>query len=168
MPLSKYLLYCHATLSVRLVVGCRRLEQIIPHIIMNVQLKPSVSESSESKSELFSEVLVWESESYSESLDRSYVSLSLALFLSLFRVPVCEKSRARATSAALLPGTWRLLWARYIWNSANRFSRWRNITFIHIKTDKACLRDLFDSHCFIGEAEKQVHDFALHRISSIN
>ena len=27
------------------------------------------------------------------------------------------------------------------------------------KTDKACLRDLFDSHCFIGEAEKQVHDF---------
>ena len=36
------------------------------------------------------------------------------------------------------------------------------------KTDKACLRDLFDSHCFMGEAEKQVHDFALHRISSIN
>ena len=27
------------------------------------------------------------------------------------------------------------------------------------KTDKACLRDLFDSHCFIGEAEKQAHDF---------
>ena len=27
------------------------------------------------------------------------------------------------------------------------------------KTDKACLRDLFDSHCFTGEAEKQVHDF---------
>ena len=27
------------------------------------------------------------------------------------------------------------------------------------KTDKACLRDLFDSHCFVGEAEKQVHDF---------
>ena len=30
------------------------------------------------------------------------------------------------------------------------------------KTDKACLRDLFDSHCsdcFMGEAEKQVHDF---------
>ena len=25
------------------------------------------------------------------------------------------------------------------------------------KTDKACLRDLFDSHCFI--AEKQVHEF---------
>ena len=28
-----------------------------------------------------------------------------------------------------------------------------------LKTDKACLRDLFDSHCFMGEAEKQVHDF---------
>ena len=27
------------------------------------------------------------------------------------------------------------------------------------KTDKACLRDLFDPHCFMGEAEKQVHDF---------
>ena len=27
------------------------------------------------------------------------------------------------------------------------------------KTDKACPRDLFDSHCFMGEAEKQVHDF---------
>ena len=27
------------------------------------------------------------------------------------------------------------------------------------KTDKACLRDLFDSHCFMREAEKQVHDF---------
>ena len=27
------------------------------------------------------------------------------------------------------------------------------------KTDKACLRDLFDSHCFMGETEKQVHDF---------
>ena len=27
------------------------------------------------------------------------------------------------------------------------------------KTDKACLRDLFDSHCFTGDAEKQVHDF---------
>ena len=27
------------------------------------------------------------------------------------------------------------------------------------KTDKACLRDLFDSHCFMGEAEKQFHDF---------
>ena len=27
------------------------------------------------------------------------------------------------------------------------------------KTDKACLGDLFDSHCFMGEAEKQVHDF---------
>ena len=27
------------------------------------------------------------------------------------------------------------------------------------KTDKACLRDLFDCHCFMGEAEKQVHDF---------
>ena len=27
------------------------------------------------------------------------------------------------------------------------------------KTDKACLQDLFDSHCFMGEAEKQVHDF---------
>ena len=27
------------------------------------------------------------------------------------------------------------------------------------KPDKACLRDLFDSHCFMGEAEKQVHDF---------
>ena len=26
------------------------------------------------------------------------------------------------------------------------------------KTDKACLRDLFDSHCFVAEAEKQVHD----------
>ena len=30
------------------------------------------------------------------------------------------------------------------------------------KTDKACLRDLFDSHCFVGEAEKQVHDFLLY------
>ena len=29
----------------------------------------------------------------------------------------------------------------------------------YFKTDKACLRDLFDSHCFRGEAEKQVHDF---------
>ena len=28
-----------------------------------------------------------------------------------------------------------------------------------LKTDKACLRDLFDSHCFTGDAEKQVHDF---------
>ena len=27
------------------------------------------------------------------------------------------------------------------------------------KTDKACLRDLFDSHCFTGDAKKQVHDF---------
>ena len=27
------------------------------------------------------------------------------------------------------------------------------------KPDKACLRDLFDSHCFMGEAEKKVHDF---------
>ena len=27
------------------------------------------------------------------------------------------------------------------------------------KTDKACLRDLFDSHCVMGEAEKLVHDF---------
>ena len=27
------------------------------------------------------------------------------------------------------------------------------------KSDKACLRDLFDSHCFMGKAEKQVHDF---------
>ena len=27
------------------------------------------------------------------------------------------------------------------------------------KTVKACLRDLFDSHCSMGEAEKQVHDF---------
>ena len=27
------------------------------------------------------------------------------------------------------------------------------------KTDKACVRDLFDSHCFMGETEKQVHDF---------
>ena len=27
------------------------------------------------------------------------------------------------------------------------------------KPDKACLRDLFDSHCFMGESEKQVHDF---------
>ena len=29
------------------------------------------------------------------------------------------------------------------------------------KTDKACLRDLFDSHCFMGEAEKQFHDFCI-------
>ena len=29
------------------------------------------------------------------------------------------------------------------------------------KIDKACLRDLFDSHCFMGEAEKQVHDFCV-------
>ena len=36
------------------------------------------------------------------------MSLSLALTLSLFRVPVCEKSRARATSTALLPDTGRL------------------------------------------------------------
>ena len=28
MPLSKYLLYCHAIVSVHLLVGCRRLEQI--------------------------------------------------------------------------------------------------------------------------------------------
>ena len=35
MPLGKYLLHCHATVSVRLLVGCRRLEQIVPH--MNVQ-----------------------------------------------------------------------------------------------------------------------------------
>ena len=27
------------------------------------------------------------------------------------------------------------------------------------KTGIACLRDLFDSHCFMGEVEKQVHDF---------
>ena len=27
------------------------------------------------------------------------------------------------------------------------------------KTDKACLRGPFNSHCFVGEAEKQVHDF---------
>ena len=27
------------------------------------------------------------------------------------------------------------------------------------KTDKACLGDLFDSHCFMWEAEKQVYDF---------
>ena len=27
------------------------------------------------------------------------------------------------------------------------------------KTDKACLRNLFDSHCLMGLAEKQVHDF---------
>ena len=27
------------------------------------------------------------------------------------------------------------------------------------KPNKACLRDLFDSHCFMGEAEKQIHDF---------
>ena len=108
MPLSKCLLYCHATVSVRLLVGCRRLEQIVPHT------KPFVSESSECKSELFSEVLGWESESYSESLDRSYVSLSLAVFRSLFSVPVCEKSRARANSAALLPDTWRLFCLRWI------------------------------------------------------
>ena len=32
--------------------------------------------------------------------------------------------------------------------------------YSHQKLTKlACLRDLFDSHCFIGEAEKQVHDF---------
>ena len=35
MPLSKYLLYCHATVSIRLLVGCRHLEQIVPQ--MNVQ-----------------------------------------------------------------------------------------------------------------------------------
>ena len=73
MPLSKSLLYCHATVSVHLLVGCRRLEQIVPH--MNVQVDEE----------------------------------TLLLFTS--------------------------------------------------KTDKACLRDLFDSHCFMGEAEKQVHDF---------
>ena len=33
------------------------------------------------------------------------------------------------------------------------------LLLITSKTDKACLRDLFDSHCFMGEAEKQVHDF---------
>ena len=33
------------------------------------------------------------------------------------------------------------------------------LLFVTSKTDKACLRDLFDSHCFMGEAEKQVHDF---------
>ena len=33
------------------------------------------------------------------------------------------------------------------------------LLFATSKTDKACLRDLFDSHCFMGEAEKQVHDF---------
>ena len=27
------------------------------------------------------------------------------------------------------------------------------------RTDKACLRDLLDSHCFMEEAEKEVHDF---------
>ena len=27
------------------------------------------------------------------------------------------------------------------------------------KTDKPCLRDLFESHCVVGEAEKQVYDF---------
>ena len=32
MPLSKYLLYCYATVNERLLVGCRRLEQIVPHI----------------------------------------------------------------------------------------------------------------------------------------
>ena len=32
MPLSKYLLYCYATVNVRLLVGCRRLEQIVPNI----------------------------------------------------------------------------------------------------------------------------------------
>ena len=32
MPLSKYLLYSYATVNVRLLVGCRRLEQIVPHI----------------------------------------------------------------------------------------------------------------------------------------
>ena len=101
MSLGKYILYCHATVSVRLLVRCCHLEQIVPH---ECSTKPSISESSE----LFSEVLVWEPESDSESLDRSSVSLSLELFLSLLRVPVCEKSRARATSAALLPDTWRL------------------------------------------------------------
>ena len=61
-------MYCHATVRVRLLVGCRRLEQIVPH--MNVQVDEE----------------------------------TLLLFTS--------------------------------------------------KTDKDCLRDLFDSHCFMGEAER--------------
>ena len=36
------------------------------------------------------------------------------------------------------------------------------------KTDKACLRDPFDSHCFMGEAGNKFMIFALHRISPIN
>ena len=34
------------------------------------------------------------------------------------------------------------------------------------KTDKACLRDLFDSHCFMGKLKNKVMIFALRRISS--
>ena len=40
--------------------------------------------------------------------------LSLALFLSLRRIPVCEKSRAHATSAALFQDTQRLFCLKYI------------------------------------------------------
>ena len=35
-------------------------------------------------------------------------------------------------------------------------------------TDKACLRDLFDSDCFMGKRKNKFMIFALHRISSIN
>ena len=35
----------------------------------------------------------------------------------------------------------------------------KHFFYSHQKTDKACLQDLFDSYCFMGEAEKQVHDF---------
>ena len=35
----------------------------------------------------------------------------------------------------------------------------KHYIYSHQKAKKACLRDLFDSHCFMREAEKQVYDF---------
>ena len=101
MPLSKYLLYCHATVSVRLLVGCRRLEQIVPH--MNVQ------QSHPFRSHLNPNEICYEPDIYGIQQIDLVDEETLLLFTS--------------------------------------------------KTDKACLRDLFDSHCFMGEAEKQVHEF---------
>ena len=110
MPLSTYLLYCHATVSVRLLVRCRRLEQIIPknrrlNALNNRRKRACIILRSLGGEPV---ELWYEPEMYGIQQIDSVDEETLLLFTS--------------------------------------------------KTDKACLRDLFDSHCFTGDAEKQVHD----------
>ena len=127
MPLSKYLLHCHATVSVRLLVGCRRMEQIVPH--MNAQ------QSDPFRSHL----------NPNQSCFRKYLCRQRLNASNNRRKRACIIFRSLGGEPVELCYEPDIYGIQQI-DSVDE----ETLLLFTSKTDKACLRDLFDSHCFMG------------------